>query len=50
MEYAPGGELFELIKQHPKMSEEKARFYVVETLMALRYLHRNDWIYRDVKP
>ena len=29
MEYAPGGELFELIKERPRMGEEEVRFYVV---------------------
>ena len=50
MEYAPGGELFELIKERPRMGEEEVRFYVVETLLAIRYLHLNGVIYRDVKP
>jgi serine/threonine protein kinase len=50
MEYAPGGELFELLKLYPKMKENQARFYVVETLLGLKYLHNQNIIYRDVKP
>ena len=50
MEYAPGGELFELLKLYPKMKENQARFYVIETLLGLKYLHNQNIIYRDVKP
>ena len=32
------------------MSENHARFYVVEVLLALKYLHNQNIIYRDVKP
>ena len=29
MEYLPGGELFELLKEVPKMPEQQAQFYIV---------------------
>lgn len=32
------------------MSEDSAQFYIVETLMALKYLHQQNIIYRDIKP
>jgi serine/threonine protein kinase len=32
------------------MSEGQARFYIVETLLALKYLHERRIIYRDIKP
>ena len=50
MEYAPGGELFELLKTSPRLNEQDARFFVVETLLALKYLHSKNIIYRDIKP
>ncbi len=33
-----------------RFSEEKAKFYICEVLLALEYLHQNDTIYRDLKP
>ena len=50
MEFLPGGELFDLLKTHRHMPEHKARFYLVETLLALKCLHQQNIIYRDVKP
>lgn len=32
------------------MSEEQARFYFIEILYGLLYLHQNKIIYRDLKP
>jgi len=31
-------------------SEEKARFYASEIILAINYLHKNNCIYRDLKP
>jgi serine/threonine protein kinase len=40
------------MKQQPGMvfTEEKIRFYAVEVLLALEYLHLKDIIYTDLKP
>lgn len=32
------------------MREEKARFYIVEVLLALKYLHEKSIAFRDIKP
>jgi protein-serine/threonine kinase len=32
------------------MNEEKARFYIVEVLLALQYLHQQSIAFRDIKP
>ena len=47
-----GGELNYHIYNGNKsyFSEEKARFYAVEIILALHYLHQNKCIYRDLKP
>lgn len=46
----PGGELFYYLKQVKRMSEAQARFYFIEILYGLLYLHQNKIIYRDLKP
>lgn len=50
MEYCNGGELFNLLRKVKKMREEDARFYFLETLEALEYLHSKGILYRDLKP
>ncbi|GAA0138344.1 hypothetical protein LIER_00105 [Lithospermum erythrorhizon] len=52
MEYCPGGDLHTLRKQKPgkHFSENAARFYAAEVLLALEYLHMLGVVYRDLKP
>ncbi|KAG0182423.1 camp-dependent protein kinase catalytic subunit [Apophysomyces sp. BC1034] len=50
MDYVPGGELFTLLRKSKRFSDELARFYAAEVLLALAYLHNKDIIYRDLKP
>ncbi|KAJ7947955.1 putative Serine/threonine protein kinase [Quillaja saponaria] len=52
MEYCPGGDLHVLRQKQPcrSFSEQAARFYVSEVLLALEYLHMLGVIYRDLKP
>ncbi|KAI4340450.1 hypothetical protein MLD38_025282 [Melastoma candidum] len=52
MEYCPGGDLHVLRQKQPtrSFSEQAARFYVAEVLLALEYLHMLGVIYRDLKP
>lgn len=35
MEYCPGGELFNLLRRVKKMKENDAKFYFIETLLAI---------------
>lgn len=49
-DFMSGGDLMYNIKKHNKFSEEKARIYASEILLALNYLHENNIIYRDLKP
>lgn len=44
------GELFYLLRKMRKFTEEVARFYAAEILLALEYLHDRSIIYRDLKP
>ena len=50
IEYCPSGQLFTLMKNHRDISEEDAKFYFIETLLAIRYLHSKGIVYRDLKP
>nr|AML78601.1 putative LOV domain-containing protein [Vittaria lineata] len=51
-DFCPGGELFLLLDKQPRkvFSEETARFYLAEIVIALEYLHCQGIIYRDLKP
>lgn len=50
LEYCPGGELFNLLQKRKYFTEDQTRFYAVQILLALEYLHTKDVIYRDLKP
>lgn len=50
MDYIPGGELFRQIRTKKGFSEEHAKFYAAEVMLALEYLHTRDIAYRDLKP
>ncbi|KAK3123743.1 hypothetical protein QOZ80_8AG0635360 [Eleusine coracana subsp. coracana] len=52
MEFCPGGDLHTLRQRQPgkRFSEQAAKFYVAEVLLALEYLHMLGIIYRDLKP
>ncbi|KAK9061601.1 hypothetical protein SSX86_018783 [Deinandra increscens subsp. villosa] len=52
IEYCPGGDLHVLRQKQPNncFSEQAARFYVAEILLALEYLHMLGVVYRDLKP
>lgn len=50
MEYCPGGDLGTHLAREKHFTEEKARFYIVEILLALEELHKQGIIFRDLKP
>ena len=49
MDLCPGGELFYLLHRFGNMKESDARFYFIEILLGIEYLHKHDIIYRDLK-
>ncbi|CAK71368.1 unnamed protein product (macronuclear) [Paramecium tetraurelia] len=50
LQYCPGGELYNLLVQKSKLTEEQAKFYASQIVLAFQYLHEQDIIYRDLKP
>ena len=50
MEYFPGGNLGNLIKYQDGLTEDVARLYLAEILLAIEELHKKNIIYRDLKP
>ncbi|CAD8135951.1 unnamed protein product [Paramecium octaurelia] len=50
IEYCPGGEMFNYIKKLQRLSEQQAKFYIIEVILAIGFLHNEQIIYRDIKP
>jgi len=50
LDFLNGGELFFHLKKEGRFTENKARFYASEVVLALEHLHKNGIIYRDLKP
>ena len=49
MEFANGGTLKYHLNRRRKFKEEEAKFYLVEILQALAYIHEIGFVYRDLK-
>ena len=41
--------MMELVKKRKRLSEPEARYYTLQMIDALRYLHRHNVIHRDMK-
>ncbi|KAJ3636322.1 hypothetical protein Zmor_008784 [Zophobas morio] len=50
LEYAPNGELFDIIEPDVGIEEDFAHFYFRQLISAVKYLHKLGIAHRDIKP
>lgn len=50
MEYASGGELFDYIVKHQKLSEKESCKFFQQIISGMEYMHRLNIVHRDLKP
>ncbi|KAL4470787.1 hypothetical protein ABPG73_000047 [Tetrahymena malaccensis] len=50
MEYAEGGDMGNYLNKKNKLPEDEARIYTAQIVLALEELHKQDIIFRDLKP
>ena len=50
MDICTGGEIFFHLNNFKRFPEHLAKFYFIEILLGMEYLHKRDIVYRDIKP
>ncbi|XP_052202542.1 uncharacterized protein LOC127808172 [Diospyros lotus] len=50
MEYLPGGDIMTLLMREDVLSEDIARFYIAESILAIQSIHQHNYVHRDIKP
>lgn len=50
LEYIVGGEFFTHLRKAGRFDNNTAKFYAAQIVMIFDYLHKQDFIYRDLKP
>ena len=50
LNFESGGSLFFHLKRNKRFVETEIKFYACEIIVALEYLHKENIIYRDLKP
>eukprot|EP00768_Dysnectes_brevis_P009198 gnl/Dysnectes_brevis/901_a1000_1229.p1 GENE.gnl/Dysnectes_brevis/901_a1000_1229~~gnl/Dysnectes_brevis/901_a1000_1229.p1 ORF type:complete len:522 (+),score=159.39 gnl/Dysnectes_brevis/901_a1000_1229:36-1568(+) len=50
MEYLPGGDLMGLLIRYDVLTEDATRFYIAESVAAIRDVHALHYMHRDIKP
>ncbi|KAH7299019.1 hypothetical protein KP509_25G069800 [Ceratopteris richardii] len=50
MEYLPGGDMMTLLMRKDTLTEDEARFYIGQAVLAIESIHKHNYIHRDIKP
>ncbi|KAF8571676.1 hypothetical protein P879_00489 [Paragonimus westermani] len=50
LDFVSGGEMFSYLRRVGKFTEDDARLYASQVVLAFEYLHAFDLVYRDLKP
>ena len=50
VEYVPGGEIFEYIVEHGRLSEDEGRRFFQQIISGVEYCHKHMVVHRDLKP
>ena len=50
LDYCPGGDMGMALSKQKRFTEEIARMYLCEIILAIEYLHQNNIVFRDLKP
>jgi serine/threonine protein kinase len=50
MELCPGGEFLQILGKFSPLLEEDCKFYMANLILSLEALHKEEVIYRDLKP
>jgi serine/threonine protein kinase len=45
-----GGELYRLLTKHKRFQEEQVKYFALQIALALKHLHRHDYVCRDLRP
>ena len=46
MEYLPGGDVMTLLMREDTLSEDVARFYIAQSVLAIESIHKHNYIHR----
>lgn len=46
MEYLPGGDIMTLLMREDTLSENVARFYIAQSILAIESIHKHNYIHR----
>ncbi|CAI0558290.1 unnamed protein product [Linum tenue] len=49
-QYLPGGDIMTLLMREDILSEDVARFYIAESILAIHSIHQHNYVHRDIKP